>query len=95
MSKRYRTTDLTETPRRPDTTEFYTMYVVRDSSRREFLSNRAYSGAVAEWRTLPQAHLFQSVARAQSCASNINARSPGNRSAQVRPVLVTRRIADR
>jgi hypothetical protein len=92
MSKRYRTTDLNETPNRPDTTTFYTMYVVRDSSRREFLSNRVYSGALASWRPLPKAHLFQTAAQAQSCAGNINRRNPGSRRAEVRPVLVTRSL---
>ena len=92
MSKRFRTTDLDTVPNRPDTTTFYTMYVVRDANKRSFLGNRVYSGSLAEWRTLQKAHLFQTAAAAQSCAGNINRRNPGSRVAQVRPVLVTRRI---
>jgi hypothetical protein len=69
------------------------MYVVRDANKRAFLGNRAYSGNTATWSTLPKAHLFQSEARAQSCAGNINRRDPGSRIAEVKPVLVTRRIA--
>ena len=94
MSRRYRTTDMNETPNRPDTTTFYTMYVVRDDGQRQFLTDRAYSGASArgKWATLPNAHLFQTPAQAQSCAGNISRRSPGARVPRVVPVLVTRRI---
>ena len=67
-----------------------TMYVVRDSYQRTFLGNRAYSGRSAKWRRLPDAYLFQTEAQAQSCASNINARSPGCRVARVRTVRITR-----
>jgi len=82
------------TPNRPDTTQFYTMYVVRDSHKRQFLTRRAYSGAAARggWDTLPGAHLFQSIWQASSCASSIARRNPGARRPEVRPVLVTRRI---
>lgn len=95
MSRRFRTTDLDTVPNRPDTTTFYTMYVVRDANKRQFLTERAYSGASArgKWATLPNAHLFQSEARAQSCAGNISRRDPGARQPEVVPVLVTRRIA--
>ena len=95
MSRRFRTTDLDTVPNRPDTTTFYTMYVVRDSHKRCFLTSRAYSGNTArgKWDTLPNAHLFQSEARAQSCASSIARRNPGCRQPEVKPVLVTRRIA--
>jgi hypothetical protein len=89
MSKRYRTTNLAaEAPRG---TSFYTMYVVRDADRREFLAERAYSGTTAQWDTLPNAVLFATPEGAGSCASNINARSPGLREAGVRPVLVARK----
>jgi len=94
MSRRFRTTDMDTTPNRPDTTQFYTMYVVRDSHKRQFLTDRAYSGNTArgKWDTLPRAHLFQSIWRASSCASSIARRNPGARKPEVRPVLVTRRI---
>jgi hypothetical protein len=92
MSKRFRTTDLDTVPNRPDTTTLYTMYVVRDANKRQFLNQRTYTGSTrGVWGLLGEAHLFQSEARAQSCASSISRRNPGCRQPEVKPVLVTRR----
>ena len=72
--------------------DFYTMYVVRDSNKRSFLNRPTYSGRIrGVWGLLGDAHLFSSEARAQSCASNIANRDPGSRVPEVRPVLIKRR----
>jgi hypothetical protein len=72
--------------------KLYTAYVVRDSNSRRFLNQPAYSGRVrGVWGTINESEIFYTRERAQSCASNINARRPEGSSsyfAQVREVVV-------
>lgn len=55
-----------------------TVYIVRDGVNRRFLNRRAYSDRIGGiWGRLSESHIFYTKAKAQSCASNINAR-PNN-----------------
>ena len=76
-------------------TKTTTAYIVRETNSRRFLTRPTYSGRVrGVWGTQPEANVFTSRARAQSCASNINARRPDGYSAyyaEVVPVVVPRR----
>lgn len=74
-----------------DTNDYFTMYVVRDATKRVFLNRAVYTGrARGVWGRMGEAHLFSTPEKARSCASNIKQRSPGCRSPEVRPVLVKR-----
>jgi len=77
-------------------TTTYTAYIVRDAFTRRFLNRKAYSGRVRGiWNTIGEAQIFYSREKAQSCASNINARRDDDQSlyAQVRPVQIHRRMS--
>lgn len=78
------------TTRKNDTMR--TVYIVRDASRRVFLNRRAYTGrSYTIWGNFDDAHIFYRKAQAQSCASNINARTNGtNLAARVVRVRVPR-----
>lgn len=72
----------------------YTAYIVRDANTRRFLNRKVYTGrARGIWDTIDGAQIFYSREKAQSCASNINARRPEDSSffAQVREIELTRR----
>jgi len=68
----------------------YTAYVVREGNTRRFLNRPTYSGRVkGVWSKQADATIFYTREKAQSCASNINARRPDGFSsyfAQVIPV---------
>lgn len=72
--------------------KLYTAFIVRDENARRFLNKRVYSGRVRGiWDTLGNSAVFYSRERAQSCASNINARRPDGISsyfAQVREIKI-------
>ena len=79
-------------------TTTYTAYIVRDAFTRRFLNRKAYSGRVRGiWDTISEAEIFYNRDKAQSCASNINARRDADQSlyAQVRPVKIERRMPRR
>ena len=64
---------MTSTTKKQDTKR--TVYIVRDGVNRRFLNQRAYSGRICGiWGRLDESHIFYTKAKAQSCASNINAR---------------------
>lgn len=55
------------------TTHFTTYYVVRDAINSRFLTKRTYSANTPnKWGKIGESFLFQSKARAASCAGNIN-----------------------
>lgn len=70
--------------------KLYTAFIVRDENSRRFLNARTYTGrARGIWDTIEEAHVFYTREKAQSCASNINARRPDGTSsyfAQVREI---------
>jgi len=70
--------------------KLYTAFIVRDSSSRRFLNRKVYTGRQRGiWGLQGDAQIFYTVAQAQSCASNINARRPDGTSsyfAQVREI---------
>lgn len=72
--------------------KFYTAYLVREANSRRFLNRRTYSGRLrGVWSKSEDAFIFYDRQKAQSCASNINARRPDNASsyyAQVVPVIL-------
>lgn len=79
-----------------DINDYYTMYVVRDATKRVFLNRAVYTGrARGVWGKMGEAQLFSTPQKAQSCASNIKQRSPGCRAPEVRPVLVKRLTASK
>lgn len=68
------------------------MFVVYDENGKKYLNRPAYSGRVpGVWGPLKAAHFFETRAKAQSAASNLNASRPPNRKyrAVVWPVDVT------
>ena len=73
----------------------YTAYIVRDENSRRFLNRPTYSGRVrGVWDTIENSAIFYTREKAQSCASNINARRPEGFSsyfAQVREIELFRR----
>lgn len=73
----------------------YTAFVVRDANTRRFLNRKVYTGRIrGVWDEAGFAQIFYSRKKAQSCASNINARRPKGDSAffaQVREIELTRR----
>jgi len=77
----------------------YTAYIVRDANTRRFLNRKVYTGrALGVWDTIGEAQIFYSREKAQSCASNINARRPDGTSsffAEVREIELTRRAPRR
>jgi len=81
-------------PNNPNT-HFTTYYVVRDALGRRFLTKRTYSARTpSKWGKIGEAHLFQSKARAASCAGNINYTDPNDCQstwAHVVPILVERK----
>lgn len=57
--------------------KLYTAFIVRDSNSRRFLNQRSYSGRKRGiWSTIGDSEIFYTREKAQSCASNINARRP-------------------
>lgn len=80
-------------------TNTYTAYIVRDANTRRFLNRKVYTGrARGIWDTIDGAQIFYSREKAQSCASNINARRPEGDSAffaQVREIEIKRRAPRR
>lgn len=77
-------------------THLYTAYLVTNPDG-TFLNRRVYSGRIrGVWSEIGSAHIFRSVAQAQSCAGNINRRSRSGREyARVTPVLLERRAPKR
>ena len=77
----------------------YTAYIVRDANTRRFLNRKVYTGrARGVWDTIGEAQIFYSREKAQSCASNINARRPEGDSAffaEVREIEIQRRRPQR
>ena len=68
-----------------------TVYVVRDAVNRKFLNCRTYSGRDLDiWGRRDEGHVFYNKRQAQSCASNINARTDFNIAARVIRVRVPR-----
>jgi hypothetical protein len=68
------------------------MFVVYDENGKKYLNRPAYSGRVSGvWGPLKAAHFFETRAKAQSAASNLNASRPSSRKyrAVVWPVDVT------
>lgn len=66
-----------------------TAFLVRDSVNRRYLNAPTYTGRRASaWGKFEDAHVFRTKAEAQSCASNINSRGPGNKVATVVPIEV-------
>jgi len=62
--------------------KLYTAYIVRDNNSRRFLNTRTYSGrSRGVWGTIDESEIFYTREKAQSCASNINARRPPGYSA--------------
>jgi len=76
-------------------TNTYTAYIVRDVNSRRFLNRKVYTGrARGVWNTIAESQIFSTREKAQSCASNINARPPEGGSAtfaQVREIQLNRR----
>jgi hypothetical protein len=77
----------------------YTAFIVRDATTRRFLNRKVYTGRVrGVWNTIGEAQIFYSRQKAQSCASNINSRTPEGGSAtfaQVREIELNRRTPAR
>jgi len=77
------------------TTHFTTYYVVRDAVNSRFLTKRTYSANTPnKWGKIGESFLFQSKARAASCAGNINYTDPDacrSHWAHVVPILVKRK----
>lgn len=75
-------------------TNTYTAFIVRDANSRRFLNQKVYTGrAKGIWDKIGNAEIFYSRGKAQSCASNINARRPETDSgffAHVREIELTR-----
>jgi hypothetical protein len=68
-----------------------TVYIVRDAVNRKFLNCRTYTGMHSDvWGRGEDAHVFTNRRIAQSCASNINARTDKNIAARVVPVTIGR-----
>lgn len=79
-----------------DINDYFTMYVVRDATKRVFLNRAVYTGrARGVWGKMGDAQLFSTPQKAQSCASNIARRDPGCRVPEVRPVFVKRLSASK
>ena len=56
----------------------YTAFLVRDAGNRKYLNRVVYTGrAQGIWGRIGDSHVFYTEAQAQSCAGNINRRSPG------------------
>ena len=69
----------------------YTAYLVRDENGRRYLNRPVYTGRAQNiWGRIGESQVFWTRERAQSCASNINAREPGAAHATVVPVQIYR-----
>jgi hypothetical protein len=77
----------------------YTAFIVRDATTRRFLNRKVYTGrARGVWDKIGEAQIFYNRQKAQSCASNINARRPTGGSsvfAEVREIELMRRSPQR
>lgn len=79
-------------PKKPKAPKVVRMFVVYDENGRKYLNRPAYSGNVPNiWGALKDAHFFETRAKAQSAASNLNAKRPARSRyrAVVWPVDVT------